>query len=84
MSSAFWKKGKEDGPVLCNVELAAVKLSSSRIDNTSGHVVKVYVTAIQNSNVILSHCSSGKHLFEVDDLFTYKWALFNGKLNITV
>ncbi len=84
MSSAFWKKGKEEGISLCNVELAAVKLSSSRIHSSYGQVVKVYVTAIQNNNVILSHCSSGRPLFEVDDLFTYKWALFNGKLGATV
>lgn len=63
----------------CSIEIVSCNLHVHAF--SEARVVKVYATVLHHGNTLLTHPTSRRPFAEVDESFTYKWAIFNGEPN---
>jgi hypothetical protein len=61
----------------CGVEIVSSNFHVHAF--SEARFVKVYATVLHNGATLLTHSTSRRPFVEVDESFTYKWAIFNGE-----
>jgi hypothetical protein len=62
----------------CSIEIVSCNFHVHAFSEAK--LVKIYATVIHNGSTLLTHSTGRRPFVEIDESFSYKWAIFNGEI----